>query len=143
MLSHIHLFSCRLLFLVLFSLNVTHAENEDVYLTESLDEEIFQYYQKLAQMHDQEEKDYSVLDHNFYENEYIRIFNYTAYNTDNFSHKLGTGEFNSTDLDALSISFGYGIEIKLNQRNKVGYEYLSSFPYDRGQLIRLFWVHVL
>ncbi|MEG0915010.1 MAG: hypothetical protein RSG57_04585 [Christensenellaceae bacterium] len=37
---------------------------------------------------------------------------------------------------------GYGIEIKVNKRNKVGYEYLSNFPYDRGQLIRFFWVRL-
>ena len=67
---------------------------------------------------------------------------YTAYNSVSLSHKLGTGEFHSSDLDVLSISFGCGIEIKVNKRNKVGYEYLSNFPYDRGQLIRFFWVRL-
>ncbi|WP_244948549.1 hypothetical protein [Acinetobacter tandoii] len=118
------------------------AENEDVYMDEFIGDEIFYYYQHLAEQHNEKENDYSVANNDFYENEYIRVFNYTAYNSDNFTNKLGTGEFNSADLDALRISFGYGIEIKLNKRNKLGYEYLSNFPYDRGQLIRIFWVQL-
>lgn len=29
---------------------------------------------------------------------------------------------------------------KINADHKIGYEYISSFPYDRGQLIRIFWI---
>lgn len=118
------------------------AENEDVYMDEFIGDEVFYYYQHLAEQHNEKENDYSVANNDFYENEYVRVFNYTAYNSDNFTNKLGTGEFNSADLDALKISIGYGIEIKLNKRNKLGYEYLSNFPYDRGQLIRFFWVQL-
>lgn len=142
MLGSIQLFARRCFFLLLLFINSSYAENEDVHMDEFIGDDIFNYYQKLAEKHDEEEKDYTVLNNDFYENEYIRVFNYTAYNSDNFSNKLGTGEFNA-DLDALSISFGYGIEIKINKRNKLGYEYLSNFPYDRGQLIRLYWVHLL
>lgn len=120
-------------------MNTVYAENEDVFLSESLSDDIFHYYQDLAVQHDEEENNYTLLNNDFYENEYIRIFNYTAYNTDSFNNKLGLGEL-AADLDALGISFGYGMEIKLNKRNKLGYEYLSSFPYDRGQLIRIFWI---
>ncbi|TCB66913.1 hypothetical protein E0H87_07720 [Acinetobacter sp. ANC 4178] len=123
-------------------MNAAMAENKDVYMDEFLGDDIFHYYQHLAEQHNEKENDYSVVNNDFYENEYIRVFNYTAYNSDNFTNKLGTGEFHSSDLDALRISFGYGIEIKLNKRNKLGYEYLSNFPYDRGQLIRFFWVRI-
>ena len=142
MLKPIHLLFFRCLFLFGLAMNSAYAENEDVYLAESLSDDIFHYYQQLAAQHDEEENDYTLINNDFYENEYIRIFNYSAYNSDGLSHKLGTGEFHSSDLDVLSISFGYGIEIKVNKRNKVGYEYLSNFPYYRGQLIRFFWVRL-
>ena len=142
MLRLVHLFFCRMLLLILVLMNTAAAENEDVQMDEFIADEIFKYYQHLAERHNDEENDYSVVNNDFYENEYIRVFNYTAYNSDNFTNRLGTGEFSSSDLNALRISFGYGIEIKLNKRNKIGYEYLSNFPYDRGQLIRFFWVQL-
>lgn len=142
MLNSIHLCFCRFLLLLWLPINMAYAKNEDVYLVEFMGDEIFHYYQDLAEQHEEEEKNYTLMNNDFYENEYIRVFNYTAYNVDSLSHKLGTGEFHSSDLDALSISFGYGVEIKVNKRNKIGYEYLSSFPYDRGQLIRIFWVRL-
>ena len=142
MFKPIHLLFCRCLFLFGLAMNSAYAENEDVYLADSLSDDIFHYYQQLAAQHNEEENDYTLINNDFYENEYIRVFNYSAYNSDGLSHKLGTGEFHSSDLDVLSISFGYGIEIKVNKRNKVGYEYLSNFPYDRGQLIRFFWVRL-
>ena len=142
MLRLVHLFFCRMLLLILVLMNTAAAENEDVQMDEFIGDEIFNYYQHLAERHNDEENDYSVVNNDFYENEYIRVFNYTAYNSDNFTNRLGTGEFSSSDLNALRISFGYGIEIKLNQRNKIGYEYLSNFPYDRGQLIRFFWAQL-
>ena len=142
MLRLVHLFFCRMLLLILVLMNTAAAENEDVQMDEFIGDEIFNYYQHLAERHNDEENDYSVVNNDFYENEYIRVFNYTAYNSDNFTNRLGTGEFSSSDLNALRISFGYGIEIKLNKRNKIGYEYLSNFPYDRGQSIRFFWAQL-
>ena len=103
MLKPIHLLFCRCLFLFGLAMNSTYAENEDVYLAESLSDDIFHYYQQLAAQHDEEENDYTLINNDFYENEYIRVFNYTAYNSVSLSHKLGTGEFHSSDLDALSI----------------------------------------
>lgn len=142
MLRHVYVFFFRIFALIILLMSAAMAENEDVYMDEFISDEIFYYYQYLAEQHNEKENDYSVANNDFYENEYIRVFNYTAYNSENFTNKLGTGEFNSADLDALKISFGYGIEIKLNKRNKLGYEYLSNFPYDRGQLIRFFWVQL-
>lgn len=49
----------------------------------------------------------------------------------------------SFGLNDLSISLGYGIVYQINQDNRIGYEYLSSFPFDRGQMVRLFWLRVL
>lgn len=142
MLRLVHLFFFRLFILIFLLMNVAMAENADVQMDKFIGDEIFNYYQHLAEQHNEEENDYSVVNNDFYENEYIRVFNYTAYNSDNFTNKLGTGQFSSSDLDALKISFGYGIEIKMNKRNKLGYEYLSNFPHDRGQLIRFFWVRL-
>lgn len=99
--------------------------------------------QKFAQEHDDEVKNYNILQNQFYKNERIRIFNHTAFNSNDFKNKLGSGEFNVDGLQALTISFGYGMEFKINNRNRIGYEYLSSFPYNRGQLIRIFWLRKL
>lgn len=49
----------------------------------------------------------------------------------------------SFGLNDLSISLGYGIVYQINQDNRIGYENLSSFPFDRGQMVRLFWLRVL
>lgn len=93
--------------------------------------------------YDTQEKDYSVLNNSVYRNERLRIFSYTAYDMNEMNTRLKSGNL---DLESLSgslyISFGYGIELRLNDLNKIGYEYLSTFPYDRGQLIRVFWVHI-
>lgn len=78
------------------------------------------------------ENDYILINNDFYENEYICVFNYLVYNLDSLSYKLGIGEFYSLDLDVFSILFGYGIEIKINKWNKVGYEYFLNFFYDCG-----------
>ena len=103
MLKPIHLLFFCCLFLFGLAVNSAYAENEDVYLPESLSDDIFHHYQQLAAQHDEEENDYTLINNDFYENEYIRVFNYTAYNSVSLSHKLGTGEFHSSDLDALSI----------------------------------------
>ena len=93
--------------------------------------------------YDTQEKDYSVLNSSVYRNDRVRIFSYTAYDMNEMNTRLKSGNL---DLESLSgslyISFGYGIELRLNNLNKIGYEYLSTFPYDRGQLIRVFWVHI-
>lgn len=98
---------------------------------------------KLAQEHDQELTDYSILSNQFYENDRIRIFNYTAYNVQQLKTSLINPNSNSSSANELYLSFGYGIEFKINALNRVGYEYISTFPYDRGQFIRLFWIRTL
>lgn len=86
--------------------------------------------------------DYSVLHNQLFQDERWRVYNYTAYQTNQFNHKMLTGDTSNLSLDDFSISLGYGIVFQLNSTNRIGYEYLSSFPFDRGQLIRLFWLSV-
>ncbi|WP_119054955.1 hypothetical protein [Acinetobacter colistiniresistens] len=86
--------------------------------------------------------EYSVLHNQFFQNERWRVYNYTAYQTNHFNHKMLTGDTSSHSLDDFSISVGYGMMYQLNQTNRIGYEYLSSFPFDRGQLIRFFWLRI-
>lgn len=90
----------------------------------------------------QTQADYSVLHNQFFQDERWRVYNYTAYQTNQFNKKMLTGDTTNLSLDDFSISLGYGIVYQLNQSNRIGYEYLSSFPYDRGQLIRFFWLRI-
>lgn len=82
---------------------------------------------------------FSVLNHRIYESDRIRFFNFTAFDQKDLKNKLSSGEFSINDLDSLHITFGYGIEYLLKENQTIGYEFLSSFPYDRGRLIRIFW----
>lgn len=86
--------------------------------------------------------DYSVLHNLFFQNERWRIYNHTAYQTNQFNHKMLTGDTSSLSFDDFSISVGYGVAYQLNFRHRIGYEYLSSFPFDRGQMIRFFWLSI-
>lgn len=85
---------------------------------------------------------YSVLQNSFFRDERWKVYNYTAYKTNQFNHKMLSGDTSNLSLDDFSISLGYGIIYQLNATNRVGYEYLSSFPFDRGQLIRFFWLRI-
>lgn len=102
-----------------------------------------QEQKKLAEEHEQELKNYSVLSNQFYEGERFKVFNYTAFTTDDFKNRVSAGQSAQQDIQGLNISVGYGMEFKINKTNRLGYEYLSSFPYDRGQMVRLYWVKVL
>ncbi|WP_227543994.1 hypothetical protein [Acinetobacter bereziniae] len=128
--------------------HIENPENSLSYLDEIKDqnEDFLQQSEiqkKLAEEHEQQLADYSILSNQFYENDRIRIFNYTAYNVQQLKTSLINPNSNSASVNELYLSFGYGIEFKINALNRVGYEYISSFPYDRGQLIRLFWIHTL
>ena len=90
----------------------------------------------------QEKTDYSILHNLFFQDDHWRVYNYTAYQTNQFNQKMLTGDTSNLSLDDFSISFGYGMVYQLNKNNRIGYEYLSSFPFDRGQLIRLFWLRI-
>lgn len=90
----------------------------------------------------QEKTDYSILHNLFFQDDRWRVYNYTAYQTNQFNQKMLTGDTNNLSLDDFSISLGYGMVYQLNKNNRIGYEYLSSFPFDRGQLIRLFWLRI-
>ena len=90
----------------------------------------------------QEKTDYSILHNLFFQDDLWRVYNYTAYQTNQFNQKMLTGDTSNLSLDDFSISLGYGMVYQLNKNNRIGYEYLSSFPFDRGQLIRLFWLRI-
>ncbi|NUF52262.1 hypothetical protein HUN16_07855, partial [Acinetobacter seifertii] len=89
---------------------------------------------RLAIEHDDEVNNYNVLKNEFYSNERWVIYNYTAYDTGQLQNKNSNGLTNHINIQDLSISVGYGVNYSVNPRLKIGYEYISSFPYDRGQL---------
>ncbi|EXB71250.1 hypothetical protein J525_0640 [Acinetobacter sp. 21871] len=97
---------------------------------------------RLAIEHDDEINNYNVLKNEFYSNERWVIYNYTAYDTGQLHSKNIAGLTNHINIQDLSISFGYGVNYSVNPRLKIGYEYISSFPYDRGQLIRFFTIYL-
>ncbi|WP_345892615.1 hypothetical protein [Acinetobacter pittii] len=97
---------------------------------------------RLAIEHDDEVNNYNVLKNEFYSNERWVIYNYTAYDTGQLQNKNSNGLTNHIDIQDLSISVGYGVNYSVNPRLKIGYEYISSFPYDRGQLIRFFTIYL-
>lgn len=97
---------------------------------------------RLAIEHDDEVNNYNVLKNEFYSNERWVIYNYTAYDTGQIQNKNINGLTNHINIQDLSISVGYGVNYSVNPRLKIGYEYISSFPYDRGQLIRFFTIYL-
>ncbi|MEQ1344917.1 hypothetical protein [Acinetobacter seifertii] len=97
---------------------------------------------RLAIEHDDEVNNYNVLKNEFYSNERWVIYNYTAYDTGQLQNKNSNGLTNHINIQDLSISVGYGVNYSVNPRLKIGYEYISSFPYDRGQLIRFFTIYL-
>jgi len=128
-------------------LNLEIKENKDSNLNTTTAKELFQEssleQKKLAEEHEKEMVNYSILNHKFYENDRIRIFNYTAYNFQELKNTLLNPTVLNTNGNEFFISFGYGMEFKINKLNIIGYEYISSFPDDRGQLLRLYWVRTL
>ena len=103
---------------------------EDVHLSEQ---------QQLADQQEQQQKTYELLQHNFFENERWRIYNHSAYSTKSLQEKWQDGNLEELHLADLSLAFGYGVEYFLDHKQSVGYEYLSNFPDDYGQMIRFFW----
>lgn len=97
---------------------------------------------RLAIEHDVEVNNYNVLKNEFYSNERWVIYNYTAYDTGQLQNKNINGLTNHLNIQDLYISVGYGVNYSVNPRLKIGYEYISSFPYDRGQLIRFFTIYL-
>lgn len=97
---------------------------------------------RLAIEHDDEVNNYNVLKNEFYSNERWVIYNYTAYDTGQLQNKNINGLTNHLNIQDLYISVGYGVNYSVNPRLKIGYEYISSFPYDRGQLVRLFTIYL-
>lgn len=89
--------------------------------------------------YEEEQRDYSFIKNNFYEGDSMRIYNNTAYRFDGAHNKFMAGQASHIGIDDFAVSFGYGMEFKLDPAHKVGYEYVSNFPYDRGQVVRFFW----
>ena len=69
MLRHVYVFFFRIFALIILLMSAAMAENEDVYMDEFIGDEIFYYYQYLAEQHNEKENDYSVANNDFYENE--------------------------------------------------------------------------
>ena len=126
------------------AIDLTHQKNTlQQPLSQKLQQNPEDVQRELAQEHDQALMNYSILKNRFYENERIRVFNYSAYSVQQLKTSLLNPASTPMDADNFYISFGYGIEFKVDKFNKIGYEYISSFPYDRGQLFRFFWVRSL
>ena len=126
------------------AIDLTHQKNTlQQPLSQKLQQNPEDVQRELAQEHDQALMNYSILKNRFYENERIRVFNYSAYRVQQLKTSLLNPASTPMDADNFYISFGYGIEFKVDKFNKIGYEYISSFPYDRGQLLRFFWVRSL
>lgn len=94
---------------------------------------------EIAEKNEKEYARFSVLNHQIFNNDKIRIFNFTAFDDHDLKNKLNIGHFSFSELNSIQITFGYGIEYLYEKGKAVGYEYLSAFPYDRGQLIRIYW----
>jgi long-subunit fatty acid transport protein len=133
----------NILLFLLFQSSCVFAENADIKDVE-MDSEMIDIHEEeqkqLAQQTEEENQDYALLNNQFFENDLVRIYNYTAYQTDAVKGKLLDGGMDQIGLQDFYVSFGYGMEFKINRSNRVGYEYISAFPYDRGQVIRLFWI---
>lgn len=81
----------------------------------------------------------SALTNKIYKNDKITIYNNTQYNLDDVKQKYQLGHLQHVSISDLSISLGYGIEYQFKPQQWIGYEYLSAFPQDYGQSVRLFW----
>ncbi|MCH4248656.1 MAG: hypothetical protein LKF82_12655 [Acinetobacter populi] len=88
---------------------------------------------------DQPLEEHSFLQNDFFQNDHFRIYNKTQYNFEHATSKFSPTQMEQLTLSDLSISLGYGMEFRVSHNQSWGYEYLSAFPYDRGQSIRLFW----
>lgn len=124
-----------------YSLELNAAEEK--INVEETKETIFEIQEKEKkenlEKYDEAQRDYSFINNSFYEDEIMRVYNNTAYSFDGAQNKFMAGQTNEVGVDDFAVSFGYGMEFKLDPVNKVGYEYVSSFPYDRGQMVRFFW----
>lgn len=87
---------------------------------------------------DELQQEQSILDNDFYQDEDFRFYNHTQYSLDSVKDNY-MNSLTQTNMSDLSISLGYGMEFRVSRYQHIGYEYLSSFPYDRGQTIRIFW----
>ncbi len=133
-------------YLILFLLScysfVLNAAEENIKVEETK-ETIFEAQEKEKkenlEKYDEKQRDYSFINNNFYEDDVVRVYNNTAYSFDGAQNKFMSGQTYDVGVDDFAVSFGYGMEFKLDLVNKVGYEYVSSFPYDRGQMVRFFW----
>ena len=133
-------------YLILFLLScysfVLNEAEENIKVEETK-ETIFEAQEKETkenlEKYDEKQRDYSFINNNFYEDDVVRVYNNTAYSFDGAQNKFMAGQTHDVGVDDFAVSFGYGMEFKLDPINKVGYEYVSSFPYDRGQMVRFFW----
>ena len=95
--------------------------------------------QAIYQGEDQLEPEMSYLTHNILERENFRIYHRSSYNFEGVKQKYASRQFNKIDANDFTVSLGYGMEYRIHHDEWMGYEYLSSFPQDQGQSIRVFW----
>lgn len=118
---------------------LTCAQDGIVEMDLSLENTYAAVQYQLAVQETEQQQDYGLISNSFYEGERLKIYNFTAYDAQAAQNKFVAGQSSLIGMDDFSISFGYGMEWKIRPRQSIGYEYLSNFPYDRGQIIRLFW----
>lgn len=128
---------------VVLSLFISHAmahEQDGIIVMDYGLENIYENEQRILALKQAEDsQDYGVIENLFYENDWVKIYNYTAYDVGTAQNKFLLGQSEQIGLQDFGLSFGYGIVFQVNPRHSVGYEYVSNFPYDRGQMIRIFW----
>lgn len=95
--------------------------------------------QHWAEQLEQQQQRFSLLEHNFFVNEHLRIYNHSAYQLQTLQYKWQQGQAMQLDWEDFALSLGYGMQFFLQKNSSIGYEYLSNFPYDRGQMIRVFY----
>ncbi len=98
-----------------------------------------QQQQDWAKQQEEEQQRFSLLQHNILSNAHFRLYNNSAYQLNAVQQKWQHGQAMHVDWEDFALSLGYGMQFFLDPRASVGYEYLSNFPYDRGQMIRIFY----
>ena len=121
--------------------NTAFGQMQDgiIVMDESLENLTEREQRKLALNTENDQQEYGLLNHSFFENDLFEIYNYTAYETGAAQNKFLLGDAEHIGLQDFGISFGFGMKLRLSRRHSIGYEYLSNFPYDRGQIIRVYW----
>lgn len=91
---------------------------------------------------DQPEASVSIISNDFYQNDRLRFYNQTRYDISDLKNKYLQDGLAQLSLSDISFSLGYGMEYKFTTTHSIGYEYISSFPSNNTQSIRVFWKRI-